>query len=356
MRRILSIALTLAVMMAFLPGCSGRPAVTPPPGEPGQSVPNGPANSPGSGEGGAVKTGLSIYTSLANSQNASVDWDGSAVLDITLVAVTVDDGGVIHSCVIDQIKPQITFDSAGRLTTDPATVFASKRELGEAYGMKEASSIGQEWYQQAQAMADYAVGKTVAQLKGLAVDQRGVPTEADLAASVTISIADFVSGIETAVNQAQHLGAQRGERLTLAASTDISGSQDASAGHEGLAQTQVTGAAVTFSGETITSCVIDGVQADVNFSGEGAITTDLSLPQRSKNQLGDAYGMKGASPIGKEWYEQAAAFGAYVRGKTAQQVSAIAVDEGSRPADADLSASVTISIGQFQGLLEKAAQ
>lgn len=356
MRRVLFHALVLITAMSFLTGCSGRPAVSQPSGEPEQSVPNSPAGSSGTSGDGAVKTGFSIYTSLANSRNASADEDGAAVADITLVAVTVDDSGVIDSCVIDQIKPQITFNAAGQLTTEPSTIFVSKNELGEGYGMKQASSIGLEWYQQAQAMAEYAQGKTVEQIKGLAVSETGVPKDGDLSASVTISVADFVSGIEAAVNQARHLGAQYGDRLELASSTDISASQGAAAGSEGMAQAQATAVAVTFSGQTITSCAIDAVQANVNFSGEGVIITDLAAPQPSKNQLGDTYGMKAASSIGKEWYEQAAAFGAYVTGKTAQQVSAIAVDERTSPAAADLSTSVTMSIGDFQALIEKAAR
>ena len=56
---------------------------------------------------------------------------------------------------------------------------------------------------------------------------------------------------------------------------------------------------------------------------------------------------------GKEWNEQAAAFAAYVTGKTLDQVASIAVDEATKPADVDLASSVTISIGGFQALLEK---
>ncbi|WZU01696.1 hypothetical protein MGH68_00690 [Erysipelothrix sp. D19-032] len=38
--------------------------------------------------------------------------------------------------------------------------------------------------------------------------------------------------------------------------------------------------------------------------------------QRTKGQKKDEYGMKIASSIGKEWYEQVAAFNEYVIGKT----------------------------------------
>ena len=57
-----------------------------------------------------------------------------------------------------------------------------------------------------------------------------------------------------------------------------------------------------------------------------------------------------------EWNEQAAAFAAYATGKTAQEVAGIAVNEKAAPTDADLAATVTISIGGFQALIAKAAE
>ena len=57
-----------------------------------------------------------------------------------------------------------------------------------------------------------------------------------------------------------------------------------------------------------------------------------------------------------EWNEQAAAFCAYVTGKTADQVAGIAVDEKTAPTDVDLAATVTIAVGGFQALIAKAAK
>ncbi|MEI3296781.1 hypothetical protein [Dysosmobacter welbionis] len=74
----------------------------------------------------------------------------------------------------------------------------------------------------------------------------------------------------------------------------------------------------------------------------------------AKNEPGDAdYGMGVLSGIGKEWNEQAAAFAAYGTGKTLDEVAGIAVDEATKPAEADMAASVTISVGGFPALLEK---
>ena len=341
-------ALSLTLSLGLLAGCSGKPAVST--GSPAPSPSATPSQSAPAESGGAVKTGLSLVTSVAKSKDASAEGDGQAQANVSLVAVTVGDDGVI-----DAIQAKIGFDAAGKLTTDLATSFASKNELGTDYGMGKASSIGKEWNEQAAAMAEYAVGKTVEELKGVAVNADGQATDADLAASVTLSITDFIAGIERAVNNAEHLGARKGDKLALTSVTNMAKSKDASAEGDGLAQAYATVAAVTLNGDTVTSCFIDAVQANVKFDAAGKITTDLTAAQPSKNELGDAYGMKKASSIGKEWYEQAAAFSAYVTGKTVSEVSGIAVDDHESPTDADLAASVTIGIGEFQTLIEKAA-
>ena len=55
-----------------------------------------------------------------------------------------------------------------------------------------------------------------------------------------------------------------------------------------------------------------------------------------------------------EWKAQAASVAAYDTGKTADEVMGIAVNEGTKPTDADLATSVTIAIGGFQALIAKA--
>ena len=358
-------ALSLTLSVGLLAGCANNGAgTTSPSTKPSESTApttsasakpseTTPATTPAEG---AVKTGMSIMTSISSSKNATADADGQAASNIQIVAVTVGDDGVIDSCVIDAIQPKITFNAKGELTTDTATLFQTKNELGEAYGMKKASPIGKEWNEQAAAFAAYAVGKTVDELKGIAVNEKGAPTDADLTASVTIGVGEFISGVEAAVNSATHLGAQKGDKLGVAASTNMSKSKNATADAEGQAQAYATMSAVTMSGDKITSCYIDAVQPTVKFNAAGEISTDLEAAVKTKNELGDDYGMRKASAIGKEWNEQAAAFGAYVTGKTVEEVKGLAVDDAGKAADADLVASVTVGIGEFQELIEKAAK
>ena len=303
-----------------------------------------------------VKTGLAVRGSLTSSKPAADGEDGLAQADVNIVAVTVTDEGIIESCVIDAVQIKMNFDGAGSITSDLTAPVLSKVERGDDYGMVVASSIGKEWYEQAQALADYVEGKTIAEVRTMAVDEATKPTDVDLASSVTISIGSYLDMIGMAYNNAVHLGAQSGDELSIAQETSIGDSTSATADALGALSGTVNVSAVTTNGGVITSCVIDAIQPKVEFDTTGTITTDVTPPVESKNFLGTDYGMSKASAIGKEWNEQAAAFAAYTVGKTADEVTGIAVSETGGAADADLAASCSIAIGGFQSVVAKAAK
>jgi ribosomal protein L7Ae-like RNA K-turn-binding protein len=308
----------------------------------------------GAANPGKVKTGLAVITELNNSTDAGAK-PGLAQIDSTAVAVTVDGNGKIVKCVIDMVQSKINFDASGKLTTPKDTTFPTKNELGEGYGMKKASKIGREWKEQAAALAKYVVGKTVKEIKAIAVDAGKHPTGSDLKASVTISIGGYIEAIEKAVAHAQALGASSSDVLGLGVVTNMSHSVNAGE-KPGLAEGYSTYIAITKDSKgKITSCLIDATQGQVNFNTSGKITTDLKVRVKTKNELGQAYGMKKASKIGKEWNEQAAAFAKYVTGKTPDQVANIAVNKEGHATGSDLLASVTIGIIDFQAALAKAA-
>jgi hypothetical protein len=201
----------------------------------------------------------------------------------------------------------------------------------------------------------YVIGKTVEEVKGIAVDESGVPTEADLVSSVTIKINPYKEAIEKAVANAKNLGANASDELGLGVITTISKSKDATADAEGLAQAYSTYVAATFDQDgKVTSSIIDASQANVKFDATGKITSDLTEAPLTKVELGEGYGMKKASAIGKEWYEQADAFAAYVVGKTVEEIKGIAVDESGHATEEDLVSSVTVGIEDFQTIYEKA--
>ena len=377
MKKILALILTIAMVAALLSGCAGTtvvigectcPCVTaeeataatePAATEAAPEASTIPSYEEEPAAEGAVKTGLAVSTNIADSVSATADAAGAAAYDITLAAVTVNDNGVIQSCVIDSVPATVNFDNKGVITTDLATVIDTKNEKGEAYGMVAYGNAVAEWDAQVKAVADYAVGKTVEELKNGDIDMTTGKAKdgSDLSSSATIYLAGYVYAIEAAVNNAQHLGANSGDELVLVTANEIGSSTSADAENAGNAQLDSTIAAVTRNNGIITSCYIDAVQAKIAFDATGTITTDLSAPVATKNELGENYGMVAWGGAIAEWNEQAASFAKYITGKTADEVAGIAVTETTKPADgSDLASSVTIAIGGFQALIAKAMQ
>jgi hypothetical protein len=307
-----------------------------------------------SNTGETAKTGLAVISSIAKSVDAG-EKDGLAEVDSTVAAVIVDKDGKILNCRIDGAQTKINFTTAGKLTTPLDTAFKSKQELGAEYGLGKASGIKKEWNEQADAFAKYVTGKTAAEVKGIAVTAEGVAADKDLSSSVTIHIGDFIAVVDKAVSNAKDLGAKSGDKLGLGVLTSISGSKEP-ADEDGLAQAYTNYTAATFAADSkITSSLIDASQTNVNFSKEGKITSDLKAELKTKQELGAAYGMIKASSIKKEWNEQADAFAKYVTGKTVAEVKGIAVTAEGTPSDKDLASSVTIHIGDYETIIEKAS-
>ena len=349
--------LSLLLTISLLAGCVGTPVVyqCDCPEEGGATV-EGDTTTPETPlvSEGALRTGLAIVANAGDSKNAGEE-DGEAKYDVTVVGITIDEAGIIRSCVIDSIGASVKFDASGVITSDLSAEVPTKNELGDSYGMKAYGGAKYEWYEQAAALARYAVGKTVYELKNGAVNESGKAADADLASTATIYLGGYVAAIEKAAENVQYLGAEVGDELRLAVISSLGSSASASADKAGTAQLDTDVAVITMKGETITSCMIDSVQAKVGFDTTGAITSDLSAPIQTKNELGENYGMKAYAGSKYEWNEQAAAFAAYVTGKTAAEVSGIAVNEKTAPTDADLASTVTIAVGGFQALIAKAA-
>ncbi len=229
MKKIIALTLALLLALTAFTGCRATAVV----GVTQPTETTKPTETQPLGDD-AVKTGLSMTTTLSSSKNAGEE-AGLAQADVTLVAVTVDEKGVIVQCVIDGVQAKVNFDNTGVITSDLQNPVRSKNQLGDAYGMGKYSSIGKEWNEQAQALADYVEGKTLEEVKGIAITEDGKAADTDLSSSVTIAIAGFIPAIEAAVMGAQNLGAKASDTLKLTTTTSVAGSK--SAGEEaGLAQ------------------------------------------------------------------------------------------------------------------------
>lgn len=338
MRR-LSLILALTLCISLLAGCAGTPVVYQTnctcPVEahiPAETVAAVEEENVPVAEG-AVKTGLSVVTSIEVN-----DEEGKASYDVTYVAVNVDDNGVITACTFDSLGTDVALDAIADANGEVKT----KHELGYDYGMVAYKASTMEWFEQANALAEYAVGKTVEELKTGAVGETGYAQDADLASSATIYLGGYVSAIEKAVANAKHLGASAGDALKLASVNKLA---------EGGLNSDVV--ALTLADDVITSCYLDSLQASLNVAEDGTVSAGNVL---TKNELGFDYGMVAYQASTMEWFEQAEGFAAYITGKTPAEVSGIAVDESTYPTEADLTASCTIAIGGFQALIAKAAQ
>lgn len=310
-----SVLLVLSLILGLLAGCTGAPEVYPteydsPEGEltdaHAPSVDEKPQPERPVVTEGPLKTGLYIGASVTGNQ-----------LDVIMVAVLVDDSGVIADCVIEGYSENIvTYEDFGLIT--------NSRKAKHSV----ADSAIVEWSEQAAAMTKYAIGKTIDELKNGSIDGSGYAAEGiDPASSAAMC---SMAGIEAAVARAQHLGAQSGDILKMEVDGFIGVEKDVN----------LDGAAVSMNGDRITSCVIDELIAWSPYAN-----------LQSRNQLGENDTWNLFSSLGTEWYEQAAIFAAYVTGMTAAEVDGIAVDAYGCPAEVGLIGSVDFGINRFQWLI-----
>ncbi|MDD6729215.1 MAG: hypothetical protein PUE08_08365 [Eubacteriales bacterium] len=325
MKKILAVGLASVLAVSFA-ACSN-----------GGDAADDTTTTTGAAEAAAAKTGYSIISSIADVE------DTTLTIDSVCAAVLVDADGKIIDVKIDeaQTKPD--------LATDDGNVadLRTKLEKKEDYGMKGVSPIGAEWYEQIAAFEDFAKGKTAAEITA-AVGEDGYPSDADLKAGCTIHVSDIATAVANAVNNAQDLGASATDTLKLDINTEKYYESD-----ETNLQYDSNYAIVTLDADgKITSCIIDASQAKCSMDG-GKFTVEAGS-YKSKKELGDDYGMKAISPIGAEWYEQAASFEKFAIGKTAAEITA-AVGEDGYASDADLKAGCTIIVSSIAQTVADAA-
>ena len=200
----ISLFLAITLCVSLLAGCAGTPVVyysdcTCPTGSNEEAAPVETQATVPAAEG-ALKTGLYISTGIGDSKSASGEEAGEGKYDVTMVAVLVDDEGIIRDCIIDGISASVSFDANGTITSDLTAAPQTKTELGENYGMVAWGGAIAEWNAQAASFAAYITGKTADEVAGIAVDESTKPTDADLLTTVTIKIGEFQALVAKACN------------------------------------------------------------------------------------------------------------------------------------------------------------
>ena len=298
---------------------------------------------------GAHKLGMGVVTSIGSSSA------GNAQVDATVAAVILDADGKIVSCAVDvaQNKMDIT---DGEVPEDAASMtFKSKKEKLEEYNMKPASGIGKEWYEQAEAFEAYVVGKTADEVAAIPVEttENGhvVTTDETLLAGCTMSINSLIDATVKACNDDSAADFTGDAKLELTCSTSVdSATASAEDGEDGTAAMYTSFAAVAVDADgKLAAVCYDEVQPKVTFDDEGEITSDTAAEIKTKREKKDDYGMRSASGISAEWFEQNQAFETFVTGKTADEISAIPTETTDNghvvTTDETLKAGCTMSVG-----------
>ena len=287
-----------------------------------------------------AKTGYAISSEIKEDEyNKS---DTALEIDSVCAAVLVDADGKIIDVKIDeaQTKPDLKKDNGD------VSDLRTKLEKKEDYGMKSTSPIGKEWYEQVEAFEAWAKGKTAEEVKA-GIGEDGYASDADLKAGCTIYANGFATVTAKAVENATDCGAKATDTLKLGMTTSKYYESN-----ETNLQYDTDYAIVTVDADgKVTSCIIDASQAKCTIA-DGKFTVEKGA-FKSKKELGDDYAMKSASPIGKEWYEQAAAYEQWCIGKTADEIKGC-YGEDMSASDADLKAGCTITISAIADNTAKA--
>ena len=231
------------------------------------------------------------------------------------------------------------------------TDYRTKRQKGDDYPLAAVSSLKKGWAEQADAFGSWLEGKTPDEVKKLKTDADGKPTEADLLSGCTIAVDRYRDAVVRACENAQVLGAARGDTVKLGVEVaempqGLAGTDDKDA----QVQAKITLAVVTMDENArVTSAIGDMTEPELSVSADGTVSAPRE-PVYTKNELGDRYGMRSASALGKEWYEHSAGWCGYLKGKNAVEIGKLSADG----TDADLKALCTISVTDLQKAALKA--
>ena len=294
------------------------------------------------GQGAAWRTGLGVLTEAAGA-------DRAGNIHTVAAAVLLDAEGKLAEVTLDELELSVSADGTGRVTTPTDT--RTKRQKGTDYPLAEVSSLKKGWAAQADAFGSWLEGKTPDEVKKLKTDADGKPTDADLLSGCTIAVERYRDAVVRACENAQVLGAARGDTVKLGVEVaELAQGLTAADDKDAQVQAKITLAVVTMDENArVTSAIGDMVEPELTVSADGTVSGPRD-PVYTKNEQGDSYGMRTASALGKEWYEHSAGWCSYLKGKNAVEIGKIPTDG----TDADLKALCTIAVTDLQKAALKA--
>lgn len=281
---------------------------------------------------------------------------GTYQADVTAAAVVFDKDNVVVNAYLDvaqvKVAPKVDGDNVGLELTGTAAekvredhCVKTKLELGELYGMKNASAIGKEVNDQINSFVAWTIGKSLTEIRG-AAGSDGYATDAGLKATCSIKIVDFVNAYVDALGHTNEFTHDAGDvKVGLAMnaglaynygkpSVEISTDLAASAVVDGKVAASLLDVVVVHPSlvedtdpttkEGLGTYSIKGLDTTSKYHKGGSII--------SKSKLGDGYAMAsrngGNATCTLEWFEQAWALEGATIGKTSEEIAAFKAKEG----------------------------
>jgi len=237
----------------------------------------------------------------------------------TTVKVEIEDGE-LKSYYIDARQGKVV---EGKFIWNEKT----KKELKEEYGMKPISEIDKEWYEQAEALEAFMLENGP---DAVTVDGEGY--------------IDNVTGVSVKDGGYTKLAK---EALENAKANKVIAFEFGYTNQNGP---QFTWVEVTTNDKgKVVEIFLDVVQS-TSVKDEEGVVTGFTWNEKSKKELKEEYGMKVASAIDKEWYEQAAAIEAFI---LENGPDAVSVDENGY---IDNITGVSMKDGSYTKVYKKALE
>ena len=237
----------------------------------------------------------------------------------TTVKVEIEDGE-LKSYYIDARQGEVV---EGKFIWNEKT----KKELKEEYGMKPISDIDKEWYEQAEALEAFMLENGP---DAVTVDGEGY--------------IDNVTGVSVKDGGYTKLAK---EALENAKANKVIAFEFGYTNQNGP---QFTWVEVTTNDKgKVVEIFLDVVQS-TSVKDEEGVVTGFTWNEKSKKELKEEYGMKVASAIDKEWYEQAAAIEAFI---LENGPDAVSVDENGY---IDNITGVSMKDGSYTKVYKKALE
>lgn len=278
----------------------------------------------------AVKMGVASTQKVFETRDEAED---KVEFNIVAVGVALQDDKVAYISIDESQQ-----FAEGNGEVAEITAIPTKKDRGSDYGMlgaSEAAGLGKEWDDQIKGVEEDLIGKTLDEVKAYFGGE-------EVLSSATIILDDIEATVVKAIESAKEVSGVA--KVGFGHRVSVESKQDGA-----MPESVLEYAMVAFDADgNIIEALLDNAQEKAGYEAGEWDTTGVN---KTKDELQGDYNMIGASPIGKEWFEQNDAFMEFVKGKSVEDVVSI----GDPTENDDLKSSVTMHIDGPQAAIKSAS-